>query len=141
MSGPRAGPFCCLEVLVDPIAYLVESEEDEADMAAGALPWGYHEVGPRDVTHRDPSVVETDYEIELRYRDSLELGRNQPVYTCAYCADRFRSASLGAALSWWNAHDCFVLENREQLARLYDLGVSFPQGHPFALTVDGKSVA
>lgn len=124
---------------MDPIYTVAESERDELDIVDGSLPWGYHEAG-EDLCHRDPSIVETDYEIELHYRGSLENGVRQPVFTCAYCGDQFRSQSLDNALRWWNAHDCYTLEHREALARIYQ-ATDLPAGNPFSPIVDGKQAA
>lgn len=121
------------------LARLAESEADELAIANGDLPWGYHEDALSG--GRNSSVVETDYEIEVHYVERLNAGVKRPVFSCAYCGDTFRSASLDAALVWWNAHDCLTLEDRERAALLYDHGVSLPKGHPFAPTVDGRGAA
>lgn len=121
--------------------YLAESENDEAAINAGSLPWGYTEVGPLELSDRDPSLVETDYEIELWHHEQMEAGIRQPFFTCGYCSDSYRSSSLDNALRWWHAHDCLTLEQRERLAMLHDLGASLPAGHPFAPVVDGKLAA
>ena len=105
-----------------------------------ALPYGYHvEYLPQ--SERNPSVVETDLEIELHYRDSLEDGVDRPSFTCGYCQDHFRSSSLDGALRWWHVHECKTLEDLDVSALVWDLGASLPEGHPFAPTVAGRQAA
>lgn len=120
--------------------HLAESEQDESDIDDGLMPWGYHEPDLDEFTNREQHVVETDFEIELHYRESLEMGIKQPVFVCAYCADAVRSRSLDNVLRWWNSHACLALEHREALARIYD-AADLPAGHPFAPIVNGRLAA
>lgn len=122
-----------------PLAALAESKADEEDIANGKLPWGYHDEVV--LEQRDPSVVETDFEIELYWREALTAGVRRPSVACGYCAERIQIESLDSAIRWWNAHDCMTLSDREFLGALWDQGINLPEGHPFSPSVDGRQAA
>ena len=105
-----------------------------------ALPYGFH-VEELPQTGRDPSVVETDLEIELCLRDSWAADIDRPTLTCGYCDDQHQASSLDGALRWWHVHDCKTLEDLDVSALVWDLGASLPEGHPFAPTVAGRQAA
>lgn len=88
-----------------------------------ALPEGFHYTDDSDFSgwDRQPWNVENVAEIEMWFKEAQHREIRQPSFTCNYCGDHRRTASLDHALGWWRAHDCKTLEAAEASALVIDL--------------------